>query len=60
MWTPWGPGGVYCIERCPHFSGSYIGLLYIKKASVLSSNTEASVIFQGRPLRGVPLHAYKQ
>ena len=19
LWTPWGPGEVPCIERCPHF-----------------------------------------
>ena len=19
LWTPWGPGGMSCIERCPHF-----------------------------------------
>ena len=21
LWTPWGPGEVSCIERCPHFRG---------------------------------------
>ena len=21
LWTPWGPGKVSCVERCPHFRG---------------------------------------
>ena len=24
LWTPWGPGEVSCIERCPHFRGRFI------------------------------------
>ena len=24
LWTPWGPGKVSCVERCPHFSGKFI------------------------------------
>ena len=24
MWTPWGPGEVSCIERCPHFRGKFM------------------------------------
>ena len=24
VWTPWGPGKVSCIERCPHFSGKFL------------------------------------
>ena len=24
MWTPWGPGDVSCIGRCPHFRGKFI------------------------------------
>ena len=24
MWTPWGPGEVSCIERCPHFGNPSI------------------------------------
>ena len=24
LWTPWEPGGVSCIERCPHFRGKFI------------------------------------
>ena len=24
MWTPWGPGEVSCIERCPHFRGKFL------------------------------------
>ena len=23
LWTPWGPGEVSYIERCPHFRGNY-------------------------------------
>ena len=23
-WTPWGPGEVSCIEKCPHFRGEFI------------------------------------
>ena len=23
LWTPWGPGEVSCIERCPHFRGKF-------------------------------------
>ena len=42
LWTPWGPGEVSCIERCPHFGGE----------SAL--NTEVS-LFQGCSLKGVPL-----
>ena len=56
LWTPWGPGEVSCIERCPHFRG--INLLqesvFGTQISVLS--TEMS-LFQGRPLKGVPLYS---
>ena len=24
LWTPWGPGEVSCIERCPQFRGNFI------------------------------------
>ncbi len=24
LWTPWRPGQVSCIERCPHFRGAFI------------------------------------
>ena len=27
LWTPWRPGGVSCIERCPHFRGEYMCIL---------------------------------
>ena len=23
LWTPWGPGEVSCIERCPHLRGKF-------------------------------------
>ena len=26
MWTPWGPGEVFCIKKCPHFRGKFIFL----------------------------------
>ena len=48
LWTSWGPGEVYCIERCP-FRKAYLGY-----SSVL--NTEVS-LFQGCPLGGVPLYS---
>ena len=48
-WTPWGPGEVSCIERCPHFRGIFT----LRKHCWLSIlNTKVS--FQGCPLRGVP------
>ena len=24
LWTPWGPGEVPCIDRCPHFRGKFV------------------------------------
>ena len=29
LWTPWGPGEVSCIERCPHFQGKFISRKHI-------------------------------
>ena len=50
LWTPWGPGKVSCIERCPHLRGKFLFRKHIWDiASVF--NTEVS-IFQGCPLRG--------
>ena len=23
LWTPWGPGKVSCVERCPHFRSKF-------------------------------------
>ena len=48
LWTPWGPGEVSCIERCPHFRGK----LGHSKVSLLAE----VFLFQGCPLRGVPLY----
>ena len=50
MWTPWGPGEVSCIEKCPHFRGKFIHIWDTAKYS-----TEVS-LFQGCPSRGVPLY----
>ena len=24
LWTPWGPGEVSCMKRCPHFRGKFL------------------------------------
>ena len=48
MWTPWGPGEVSCIERCPHFRGKFT----LRKHNwdiVKYLNTEVS-LFQECPL----------
>ena len=45
---------VSCIERCPHFRGEFLLRKHTwDKAKRL--NTEVS-LFQGCPLRGVPLY----
>ena len=48
--TPWGPGEVSCIERCPHFRGKFLlRKHYLRHRKVPLINTEVS-IFQGCPL----------
>ena len=54
MWTPWGPGEVSCIERCPHFRGKFLLRKHIGDIESVH-NTEVS-LFLGCPLRGVPLY----
>ena len=43
MWTPWGPGKVSCIERCPHFRNKYI----IKIAYLGHGKVSLSPYFRG-------------
>ena len=31
LWTPWGPGKVSCMERCPHFRSKFLAFLGIAK-----------------------------
>ena len=51
LWTPWGPGKVPCIEKCPHFRAKlYLGCQ--NKECIL--NIEVS-LFHECPLRGIPL-----
>ena len=45
LWTPWEPGGVSYIERCPHFRGK----LYIQKKKKILH------IWDTAKQRGVPL-----
>ena len=35
LWTPWGPGEVSCIERCPHFRGKFKAHLGHSKVSLI-------------------------
>ena len=58
MWTPWGPGEVSCIERCPHFKGKCTFMkAYLGHNKVSLINTEVSS-FRGCPIRGVLLYMY--
>ena len=34
LWTPWGPGKVSCIERCPYFRGKFL----LRKLTGLGGN----------------------
>ena len=35
LWTPWGPGEVSCIERCPHFRCKFTAYSGLRKVSLL-------------------------
>ncbi len=50
MWTPWGPGEVSCIERCPHFRATYI---YIKKTLLAKYPKYKSVLISGMAFKTV-------
>ena len=34
LWTPWGPGEVSCIKRCPRFKGKFVLRKHISKVSL--------------------------
>ena len=51
LWTPWGPGEVSCIEKCPHFRGNNILRKYIIWNIAKCLISEVS-LFQECPLRG--------
>ena len=58
LWTRhWGPGKLSCIESCPHFCGKFVLRKQIWDIAQSVLNTEVS-IFQGRPLRGIPLYSH--
>ena len=57
LWTPWGPGKVSCIERCPYFGGKFPLRMHIWDMAKCPEYTEVS-LFQGCPLRGVPLYLF--